>query len=371
MGYVYMNLEKNVWQVIGQNLVVQCSNDKSCLLTRDHWVYRFEYKDQQLSAVCRIPVKDRSILGLLKDFIARNRFYQMIFPTAGIGHVIELKSQKLLIIYDQIYCFNFDSHDRNASIISSNIIPKVAPPLRGGIAIHGISQHVYYGEYLNKHTRDIRIVRVDVEQKTVEVCWQFTRSQIKHVHSIHYDKFRNRLWICTGDTDSESAIYYTDDEFKTIKKLGGGAQCWRAISMLFTSEYIEWGMDAGQDAPASCINKIYRYQFESNQLIDVVTLGNPIYAACSYPDGTAVVATTFEPKRTQDTPASAQIWYRNKHGEWSVIAEFPYQKNNRQGVSSYGMAYLPYGELPLGVLLTTPVNSQKFDYSALLTSIPK
>lgn len=357
-------------EVIGRNLVVHSSTEESCLLSKDHWVYRFIYKEKKLVPVCRIPVKDNSIKGRIKDWLARTDTFQLVFPTAGIGNLVELKSEGILIIYDRIYFFCPGLKKKTAIIIHSELVPKVAPPLRGGIAVHGVSQLVYFGEYLNGHSRDIRIVKIDTVQGKVQVCWQFKRSEIKHIHSVHYDHYRNRLWVCTGDTNSESAIYYTDDEFKSLNKFGGGDQRWRAIALLFSTDCIEWGMDAGQDAPAECINKIYRYQFSTNQLQEVATVGNPVYAACSFSDGTAVMATTFEPKRTQDTPPCAQIWYRDQTGFWSSIAEFPYRRSRRRGVSSYGMLYLPAGQVPKGYLLATPVNSMHYDYSALMMHLP-
>src|SRR5690606_8868361 len=111
--------------------------------------------------------------------------------------------------------------------------------------VHPFSQRVYYGEYLNGHYRDIRVCRVDIETHKVETCWSFPRSETKHIHAIHYDRFRNRLWICTGDRDHESSFYYTDDEFATVHHFAGGDQSWRAIAMLFDETGMEWGMDAG------------------------------------------------------------------------------------------------------------------------------
>ncbi len=355
---------------IGKQLVAHWSDRHSCLCSRDHWVYRYDYQSGRLSELCRLPPAHDTLAGRLKDALARSRFYQWLRPAAGLSHLVPLANGDLLMLYDRFYHYKAGQAGKQASVIAAQFSPKLATPLRGGIAVHALSQCAYYGEYLNGHSRDIRVVRVNAARQQVEVCWTFKRSEIKHVHAVHYDPFRNRLWVLTGDTDHESAIFYTDDEFVTLHQLGGGDQRWRAIAMWFSQDFVEWGMDAGQDAPADCLNKIYRYRFEDSSLTEMANVGNPVYAACTLADGQVIVATTFEPKRTQATPPTAQLWRRDLNGEWSELTSFGYQRSARQGISSYGMVYLPKGELPAGQLVYTPVNSQTDDYQTCLLPLP-
>jgi hypothetical protein len=234
----------------------------------------------------------------------------------------------------------------------------MATPLRGGAAVHPLTQRVYYGEYLNGHDRDIRVCRVDVETRKVETCWSFSRSEIKHIHAIHYDRFRNRLWICTGDRDHESSFYYTDDEFATVQRFSGGDQSWRAIAVIFDETGMEWGMDAGKDAPAAAINQIYRYDFPSGQRSLLATIGNPAYAACEFTDGTAMMQTTFEPGRLQETPAEAALWFRGIDRQWRQCMSIPHVPHARAGGSRYASILLPSGTSPSGQLLCTPLNCE-------------
>ncbi len=189
-------------------------------------------------------------------------------------------------------------------------------------------------------------------------CWRFSRQEIKHIHAIHYDRFRSRLWICTGDLDHESNIYYTDDEFSSIKKFGGGDQSWRAIAMVFDEHGMEWGMDAGKDAPADAVNYIYRYDFRTGIRSSRVLVGNPVYSACEFADGAAVMQTTFEPGRPQNTIVKQRhCGYADKQGAWTNILELPYDVTKpRQGVGAYGYICLPQGISPVNRLVFTPVN---------------
>jgi hypothetical protein len=334
------------------------SDEEGCWCSSDHWVYRLEYATMKLSKVFRLPRKSGTLIGILKDTLARSRIRQRWFPGVDISTLVELPNHDIVIIYDQVYWYSPQHHHSEAVPLNFQGEIPIAAPLRGGAAIHGKSHCVYFGEYLNGHDRAIRIFRIDVTRPVVETCWSFPREEIKHVHAIHYDRFRNRLWICTGDLDHESAFYYTDDEFGSVHRFAGDDQTWRAIAVLFDEKGMEWGMDAGKDAPAMAINKIYRYDFDSGLRTEKAIIYNPAYAACEMSDGTAIMQTTFEPGRKQDTPEAAALWHRDHQGHWGQIYATPYQFDPLGKQSRYGHLTIPMGCSPSKYLVFTPVNSK-------------
>lgn len=67
------------------------------------------------------------------------------------------------------------------------------------------------------------------------------RADVRHFHGVFYDPYADQLWGTTGDTDGESAVgRFVDGGFEPI---GRGSQRWRAVSLVFTPEYVLWGMD--------------------------------------------------------------------------------------------------------------------------------
>ncbi|MFN6969441.1 MAG: hypothetical protein ACK4NN_01185 [Rheinheimera sp.] len=302
--------------------------------------------------------------GIILDFIARSWIKQWLKPSAGIGHVLQFSKDKVLVIHDRIYLCEQINAKMTVRFLDDQ--PSFARPLRGGLAFHPISKHIYFGEYLNGHTRDIRIFSINTETLALEVCWKFSRTEIKHVHAIHYDSYRNRFWVLTGDTDHESAFYYTDDEFQSLHKFAGGSQQWRAIAMLISPDAIEWGMDAGQDASAEDMNYLYKYTFSTDTLTRHELVGNPVYAATACGLDNALIATTFEPARKQPTIPSAEIWWQSSEKNWISLLRFDFKKSRRTRIGQYGMVYLPYGVLPKNTIVCTPVNSSNFDYCTVL-----
>lgn len=346
-------------------MLAHWSDANGCWCTHDHWAYWFDYQTRALRKVFRIPPRSNSVPGRIKDWMARSWLKRTLRPGPGIQALVELPCRDVLVIYDRIYWFSPELHGSCAEVLSPDAEPPMAAPLRGGIAVHPTSQCVYFGEYLNGHERDIRVCRVDARARKVQACWSFARSEIKHIHAIHYDRFRNRLWICTGDQDHESSFYYTDDEFASVHRFAGGDQSWRAIALLFDETGMEWGMDAGKDAPADAINLIYRYDFAEAKRSVLATIGNPAYAAHEFTDGTAMIQTTFEPGRLQDTREEAALWFRGHDRQWRQCLGLPYAPKPRYGVSRYGSIMLPQGTSPAGQLLCTPVNCEKSHYTLM------
>lgn len=337
---------------------------KYCWCSIDHWLYRYDYATSDLRKIFRLPRKAETLAGRITDALARSAIRQWLRPGASIHHLVELPGGDVVVIFDRVYWHSPTVHGQSAQVLSSSARPPLATPLRGGVAVHPHSSCVYYGEYKDD-PNGVRIARVDVSNRAVDVCWQFERSEIRHIHAIHYDRFRNRLWICTGDRDHESSFYYTDDEFTTVHRFAGGDQSWRAIAMLFDETGMEWGMDAGKDAPADAINLIYRYEFEGAQRTVLATIGNPAYAACEFPDGTAMMQTTYEPGRSQDTTEEAALWFRGRDREWRKCFWLPYASRPRVGTSKYGFLMLPSGVSPAERVLTTPANCRRYNFKLL------
>lgn len=338
------------------------SDASHCWCVVDHWFYRLEYASGTLRKAFRIPRQGFGIVGYLKDVIARSWLRRKFRPGTPISTMVGLANGDLVVIFDRVYWYSPGVHKTRAEVIPSDIHPPMATPLRGGAVVHAGSQKIYYGEYLNGHDREIRVSRIDVATRQIDSCWSFSRREIKHIHAIHYDRFRNRLWICTGDQDHESAFYYTDDEFESVHRFAGGDQSWRAIALLFDETGMEWGMDAGKDAPADAINRIYRYEFASGLRTELAIIGNPAYAACEFTDGTAVMQTTFEPGRQQDTPEESTLWFRDRNRQWTPCFRARYAPRPRDNAGQYGSILLPSGIAPKGILPFTPINCSEGSY---------
>ncbi len=218
-------------EFLKQHYYPHFSNSQYALVVNDHYVYKFHYHTKKFEKYFKIPPANNSVLGKLKDFIARN-IARHFSQKMGLGHVIELPNQVVLVFYDKIYRFDPNAGNNNVEPIFNFKEEGVLPPLRNGIAVTP-NGNVYFSEYANIKKRDTRIIGIIDNGTKVTTAYTLSGTEIKHAHGIYWDKFRQRLWVTTGDSDDESNFYYTENEFNTLNHFAGGDQTWRAVSLMF------------------------------------------------------------------------------------------------------------------------------------------
>jgi hypothetical protein len=132
-----------------------------------------------------------------------------------------------------------------------------------------------------------------------------------------------------------------------------------------------WGTDAGKDAKASDVNKIYVFDFETQKRREVAVVGNPVYHASTTSSGKVILGTNFEPGRKQDTPEAAAIWIADDSNldKWERISEHPYEFKGLQGCSSYGYVYLPKGIQQGNSFISAILNANNSEFLSTSVSV--
>lgn len=133
--------------------------------------------------------------------------------------------------------------------------------------------------------------------------YTFAAGTVRHIHNIIISG--DRIYILTGDEDSECGIWYTDDNFATVKPFVRGNQQYRCCQMLPTPD----GMYFVTDAPSE---PNWLYCASGNDIKQM----NEIDGSCIYgakDDERLVFSTTVEP----DAHAGNRFdyWLTNKPGK--------------------------------------------------------
>lgn len=349
----------------GRDLRVHFYDGQTCLCSEDNFAYSLDLKTGRVSKLFQLPSRQKGLFSSVKNFLARSWVRRKFVPNSSFDNVIALSHGGVFVVYDRVYYFNPHFSNDKVEVLDCCVDPPFAPPLRGGVAEHLKSGRVYFGEYVNDRRERVRVFRVNLRSKTVESCWAFGRNQIKHIHAVHYDRFRDRLWILTGDLDHECAFYYTDDEFESVHLFAGGDQTWRAIALLFDEDGMEWGTDAGKDAAVGTVNKIFRYDFLSGRRSELAVIDNPVYGAHEFNDGTALMQTGYEGGSHGKGDQHASLWYRGRNRVWRMIFKLPFHLNPRQGEGEYAQILIPKGVGSSGGIFCTPVNTGRYNYKLL------
>jgi hypothetical protein len=239
------------------------------------------------------------------------------------------------------------------------------PHIGRGIMSTGILQankkELYLGEYFsNKERTNVKVFKLDTENRTCKISYEFKPGQIRHIHALQRDPYTNRLWICVGDEDNESMIGWSDDNYRSITPVGQGSQIWRTCQLVFTDEAIFWGTDTGSKDLAG----IYRLDRKTMELKKVQRTQGAIFFSIKLNNGTIVMSTDREgfpneeddktrifllSKNNEIITFRCGTWDYKKHGFRFNFAKLRLQRSN--GDSSLAMSVLNQKEFPESELL--------------------
>lgn len=104
---------------------------------------------------------------------------------------------------------------------------------------------IYFGEYGNNRNRtSVPIYCSHDNGLSWTEIYTFPAGSIKHVHGCFYDKFTNKIWVCTGDFKNENWLLVADLDFQVVEKIGDGQQRFRTCNLIFTQNKVHWLMDS-------------------------------------------------------------------------------------------------------------------------------
>ena len=200
---------------------------------------------------------------------------------------------------------------KDKELFNTLILENGSRPLRSGIVYK--DEYIIYSEYYGNKNRDpINLYKYNFFENTKEILYTF--DNIRHIHFIQQDiNNPSSIYIGTGDLDEECGVYKFDLINFDIRKLGGGSQTWRAVSILQNDKILYWGTDDPDGK-----NYIMRYDLQGNRLEKVREIDGPAYYSTITKNNDMFVATTIE-----DRKRHRAIIYKSLDGEkWDEHMEF-------------------------------------------------
>ena len=184
--------------------------------------------------------------------------------------------------------------------------------LRGCCAVDK-SGGIYLGEYLSNDNRgEMCIYHLAPGDDRLQVTYTFAAKQVRHIHGVFYDKFENALWCTTGDLESECRVMCSTDSFATVDIVGTGDETWRAVSLCFDQDNINYGMDAEFQQ-----NKMFRIERKTGERRELGDMPGPVYYARSL-DDVHLFGVTAEGCPSQ-THNAASLWQVEQNGNLKQI----------------------------------------------------
>lgn len=212
---------------------------------------------------------------------------------------------------------------------------------------------IFVGEYCLGSNRTLHIWGSTDVGENWEVAHILRPGSGRHIHTLIWDQYRHGFWVLTGDSDSESALLFTGDEFKTLTECIRGSQLCRACHVFCRPEGLYYGTDSERaqnwfvffDVTQGKINKIRPLP------------GSCIYAAKMA--GQYFISTAVEPSKVNNYRYTT-LWSSLDLYEWNKLVEF--EKDLWPGLLGFGNIVLPrvQGGCPVLVFSTIAVKDSDF-----------
>lgn len=289
------------------------------IISKGYKVFEIDLKnDLKTKIIGYIPIT--ICKRILNKFRLTNRLFRM-----GVTHVIYLEKFNNYVAFSD-RCIFLKEGNRNFKYVKK--ISKGSRPLYQGVC-KDFNENVFYGEYWdNKNREPVFLYKSKDGGRTWNKRYEFGSAQkIRHIHSVSFDNFENKLWITTGDNDAECGIYFSKDEGKSINLIGSGDQSWRAVSLIFTKDYVYWGTDS-----PNIQNWIYRYNRFNGKREKIIKVNGAIYYSTKV--GNFLVFSTAIERSSGEWDKKSHIWISYNGNRWRDIVCF--QKDWLPNIFQYG-----------------------------------
>ncbi len=174
--------------------------------------------------------------------------------------------------------------------------------------------HLYYGEYWgDRRSGPVHIFGSDDQGRS----WNpvYCLEGVRHIHGVYYDPYTGAVWVTTGDQDEESALWNSDDHFRSLHKIVGGSQDTRAVQLLFTENFVYFASDSPHER-----NHICRLDRKSGRIEKLQEVESSVFYGTKVGER-LFFSTIAEPSPVNETE-KVVIWGSMEGENWKPFTEF-------------------------------------------------
>ena len=143
--------------------------------------------------------------------------------------------------------------------------------------IDGFDNTLYFGEYFSNFKRDSVNIYKRLSDKSWKIVFTFPEGTIEHIHAIVPDKYRNCLWILTGDFNSASGIWMANNNFNIVEPILLGSQKFRSCVAFPLPEGILYATDSQFEKNSIRLMRNQNNEWVSDFICDV---NGPVIYGC-------------------------------------------------------------------------------------------
>ena len=267
-------------RLIGSGVAFFC-DDNGIILSKEKQVYRDYGRDQETEVLVD-QLSGKRHFGWEFDKIFR-RILRTGYHYFGMN-----ETYKVVLCGRSIYC----GGHTETTLKRVFDIPRGSRPLNFCMTESG---KTFFGEYFSNYGRNPVRIYGTSDGYNWDVAYEFAPRSVRHIHGLFWDPYRQGIWILTGDSDTESAIWFTYDEFESVQYRIGGSQHYRAVSVGIEEDRIWIPMDSPTEQ-----NFLHVLNLGTLEINRVASLPSSVFDFATY-DGIKLLTTVPEPSRVNDT----------------------------------------------------------------------
>ncbi|MGB2866547.1 MAG: hypothetical protein WBC05_24665 [Sedimentisphaerales bacterium] len=208
----------------------------------------------------------------------------------------------------------------------------------------------YIAEYNSNPNRGpVKIFRSS-DLENFDVAWEFPPGSIAHVHALIVDpESDNRIWVLTGDTNAESHIHFTDDDFRTLRLFLSEGQKTRITDLIVRKNDLIWGSDSLRAASILSVDKR-----SANHISQLHILPGPVFYTCRNEAGTLFFGTS--PTRIVKSSNYGYIFALRPDNSCREVF-----RCKKDSFPQYGIIYFPKGILPEDFIVFSQVALKPYE----------
>lgn len=205
----------------------------------------------------------------------------------------------------------------------------------------------FWGEYFDNAARDqVHVYASSDAGRSWEVAYTFAKGTIRHVHNIVYDRWRECLWILTGDYGDECRILRAKCDLSEVRTVLSGNQQARAVACIPAKE----GLYFSTDTPLEQ-NFICRVS-DNSEIARLAPISSSSIYACRTQSG-MFFSTMVEPSEV-NRDRKVRVYGSSDGETWG--AQLEWRKDAwPMKYFQYGNAFLPSGDNATDVLAVTTI----------------
>lgn len=330
------------------NIHVHWSIDDRIWASRGHDIITSSDAGVTWSKVTTVPG------GYTKALLSRVESFRRLFRL-GVRAYVQLNEDEFIVFVNgNIFWWRKDPY----GFVPVGRVRHGSGPLANGCCVDDRG-HCYYGEYWRNGTREeVSVLSWRRGAERWEPFYTFSAGTIRHIHAVQFDAVSRKLWVATGDHDHESQIGYFDGSGlkQRLTIVAAGQQMARAVSLLFTTDYVYWGSD-GNGGVGDGANHIYRWCRATSTIQPVARVKGPVYYSIKCRDERLYVATVVEGD-TSEPDQSAHLWMSVDGSKWKEIGKW--KKDRWPFVFGHGILSFPGGHPTQKLYVTSHALEKSF-----------